>query len=184
MGPVERPNPPGGQISAGAGLLSSLRATLWSFGRQPPPASAPAAEVFLPLAPWAWDCAAFRGRGFCLPRTTAALAGPWALPSRPARRAAVPGFEMAPSSRRIAGSPLRGPRSDPGASRSRASKGELDIGGRGLDPGASPPPVLPLRRRPSWPRQFTITGLQSACQEDDCRHTERHLHSPPLATRG
>ena len=43
----------------------------------------------LAACPHVRDCGAFRGRGFCLPRTTAALAGPWAhsvLPGAPAAR--------------------------------------------------------------------------------------------------
>ena len=59
-----------------------------SFGRsvvKHPPSSGPAAGVFLPLAPGVGLCCVSRA-GLFLPRTTAALAGPWALPSRPARR--------------------------------------------------------------------------------------------------
>ncbi len=76
----------------------------------------------LPLAPWARDCAAFRGRGFSCPERTA----PWRGrgPSRLVGRggAAVPNLDD---------SGLDMPGAD-----------ELDIGGRGLDPGASPPPSL------------------------------------------
>ena len=129
-GQLKRPHPRGGQISVGAELPSSLGATLRSFGRQPPPASAPAAGLLLPLAPSVRDCAAFRGRGFCLPRTTAALAGPWALPIPP-------------------GAVLRGPRLGDGSvpvtiagriPRLRARASLISMVGR-LDLGASPPPL-------------------------------------------
>jgi hypothetical protein len=67
VGPVQASNC-GGQISTGAGLLSSWRA---GFGRSVVPTPHPRRRwrrqwVLLPLA-LAEDCAAFRGRGFSCP---------------------------------------------------------------------------------------------------------------------
>ena len=88
-GQLRRRLRPGGQFSAGAGLLSSLRA---SFGRSVVPHSPASAAggVLLPLALRGGLCW-FRGRGFCSPndRRLGAAVGS----SDPARRAggAVPG---------------------------------------------------------------------------------------------
>ena len=94
-----------------------------------------ATVVFLPLAPGHGTVLVSRA-GLFLPRTTAAVARPWALPS--ARR----GSPRSPAVRRLR----------PGEPR----HGELAIGGRQLDPGASPPPSL----RKSDP--LDIRGLVAA----------------------
>ncbi len=75
----------------------------------------------------------FRGRGFCLPRTTAALAGPWALPIPP-------------------GAVLRGPRLGDGSVPVTIAgripppcTGELDIDGRSARPWCVTPSPARLR---------------------------------------
>jgi len=75
----------------------------------------------LPLAPRDGTLLGFAG-GVSVPRTTGAVARPWALPSCPARR------RRGPRLRRLRPGL-------PGAD-------ELAMGGRRLDPGAAPPPSL------------------------------------------
>jgi hypothetical protein len=135
--------PPGGQISAGTGVLSSSRA---GFGRSvvKHPLGAGSWGV-VAACPRAWDCAGFAG-GVSVPRTTVLGGRPWALPSRPARCSAFPGLGMAPCrSRSRGGSP------------ERPCTGELDIGGCWLLLDRPPSPPAFASRRWSWTaRHFNV----------------------------
>ena len=112
---------------------SSLGATLRSFGRQAPPLVWAGSWGVLAACPPGVGLCSFRGRGFCLPRTTAALAGPWALPIPP-------------------GAVLRGPRLGDGSVPVTIAgripppcTGELDIDGRSARPWCVTPSPARLR---------------------------------------
>jgi hypothetical protein len=106
------------------------------------------------------------GGVFGCPERPPPVAGPWALPITPGTGA--PRSQALRWLRAGARSWVARARtaSDPGASRSRASAGELDIDGRRLDPGASP---LPLQRV-ACPSFYLIRAAVSS----------RHLSAPPI----
>ena len=97
--------------------------------------------------PWRGTVLRFAG-GVSVPRTTAAVRGRGPLPSGQARRRGGPRLRRLPCWR-----------PGPGNPRDRPSMDELDIGGRRLDPGASPPS---LQRETSF---TLIADRGGGCQE-------------------
>ena len=153
-----------------------LGATLRSFGRQAPPLVWAGSWGVLAACPPGVGLCSFRGRGFCLPRTTAALAGPWALPIPPGAVLRGPGLGDGSVPVTIAG------RIPPPCT------GELDIDGRSARPWCVTPSPARLRLALStsgacdhmtvsltspwpalWPAQF-LPDLGDACQRDSCLH--------------
>ena len=63
----------------------------------------------LPLVPWRWTVLRFAGEAFIASNDQRRGAAVGSFRSRPARFGAVPGFEMAPCSRAVAGGSRRDP---------------------------------------------------------------------------